>query len=77
MEVLKKRALKRKRTFSNFKTITLLSYMKTLKKSPKIVAKKIISNTNMNLLDRVHTMKVLESKLNLFGAFIKHYELHQ
>jgi len=37
METLVKRAKKRQQIFQNFKCVTLLKYMKTLKKNQKIV----------------------------------------
>lgn len=46
-EILLNRAQKRKRTFKNFKITTLISYMRTLKKSPKIVTKKLVNNTSL------------------------------
>lgn len=44
MNSMKQKARKRKIMFNNFKNVTLLSYMKSIKDHPKIITKKLTYN---------------------------------
>lgn len=74
METLVNRAKKRQMIFQNFKCVTLLQYMKTLKKNPKIVTQ---HEEHTSLQSRVQQEKEADIKFNLIKAIIQNYTMNR
>jgi len=74
METLVKRAKKRQQIFQNFKCVTLLKYMKTLKKNQKIVTQ---HEDHTSLQERVQYMKEADIKFNLIKTMILNYQMNR
>lgn len=59
-EIFHKRAIQKRQIFQNYKNITLLKYMKTISKNPKIITD---IDEEVTLYDRVVIMKEIDIKI--------------
>jgi len=67
-EILTARAKQRREMFENYKTVILLKYMRAITKNPQIAMQ-----NEQKTSERV--IKCQNTKVALFGCFIKQYEL--
>jgi hypothetical protein len=77
-EIWLKRALVRQEMFDNYKSLTLLKYMKTIIKNPLlIIQNRNISDHRLSLLQRVSALKDKEFKLKLFHLYLRQYDIQR
>lgn len=70
------RAKKRMEFFDNYKSETLLSFMKGIVKNPSVVRQNQKHlNKHYSFLQRLRFLKERNVKLTLFKLFLRHYEL--
>lgn len=76
--IFMERAKKRMEFFDNYKSETLLSFMKGIVKNPTVVRQNQKQlNRHYSLLQRLRFFKERNVKLTLFKLFLRHYELQR